>query len=103
MRPTFTLFFLLLSTFWTGVHAQTNDECDIDLGPDVTVCNNATFTLNPNGNPDAAYTWTGPAGLSCYNCPSPVVSGLTTGVYSFSVTQQTAQCSKTDNITITVI
>ena len=103
MRPTFTLFFLLLSTFWTGAHAQTNDECDIDLGPDVTVCNNATFTLNLNGNPDATYTWTGPAGLSCYNCPSPVVSGLTTGVYSFSATQQTAQCTKTDNITITVI
>ncbi|MBP6827600.1 MAG: gliding motility-associated C-terminal domain-containing protein [Saprospiraceae bacterium] len=75
----------------------------MSLGPDVTVCNNATFSLNPNANPNANYTWTGPAGLSCYNCPSPVVSGLTTGVYTFIGTAQTAQCTKKDTIKITVI
>jgi len=103
MKPSSTLLFLFLSFFWTASQAQTNNDCTIILGPDVTVCNNATFTLNPNGNPNGNYTWTGPAGLSCYNCPSPVVSGLTTGVYTFIGTIQTSQCTKSDTIKITVI
>ncbi|MCK6695174.1 MAG: hypothetical protein L6Q97_24125, partial [Thermoanaerobaculia bacterium] len=32
--------------------------CDIDLGPDVTVCKNATFALNPHAAPLGDYTWT---------------------------------------------
>ncbi len=103
MRPSFTLLSTLLFFIWTASQAQTNNDCIISLGPDVTVCNNATFSLNPNGNPNGNYTWTGPAGLSCYNCPSPVVSGLTTGIYTFIGTIQTPQCTKSDTIKITVI
>lgn len=76
---------------------------EILLGPDVTVCNNATFTLNENGYQGGQYTWTGPAGLSCYNCPSPIVSGLTNGVYNFIATVVTPQCTVTDTIKITVV
>lgn len=76
---------------------------EIQLGPDVTVCNNASFTLNENGYQGGQYTWTGPAGLSCYNCPSPVVSGLATGVYNFIATVVTPQCTVTDTIKITVV
>ena len=90
MRPSFTYLLFLLSSLWFSIHAQAGNNCTMSLGPDVTVCNNATFSLNPNANPNANYTWTGPAGLSCYNCPSPVVSGLTTGVYTFIGTAQTA-------------
>lgn len=76
---------------------------ELDLGPDVTYCNNATFTLNANGYQDAVYVWTGPPGLSCDDCPSPEVSGLTTGVYTFTATMTTPQCSETDAITVTII
>ncbi len=76
---------------------------ELDLGPDVTVCSNATFTLNPNGYQDADYVWAGPPGLSCYNCPSPQVSGLTTGVYTYVATLTTPLCNSTDTIVITVV
>lgn len=76
---------------------------ELKLGPDATVCNNASFTLNENGYQGGQYTWTGPAGLSCYNCPSPVVSGLTTGVYNFIATVVTPQCTIKDTIKITVV
>lgn len=77
---------------------------DIELGPDVEVCNNATFTLNPgNPFPEASYTWTGPPGLSCYNCASPEVSGLTTGVYTYIAALTTPLCTQYDTIKVTVV
>ncbi|GAB4496777.1 MAG: hypothetical protein OHK0019_29100 [Saprospiraceae bacterium] len=79
------------------------ETVEIELGPDVTVCNNATFTLNENGFQGGQYFWVGPAGLSCYNCPSPTVSGLTTGIYTFVATVFTPQCTVDDTIKITVV
>jgi len=76
---------------------------ELELGPDITVCNNATFTLNENGYQDADYIWAGPPGLSCYDCPSPEVSGLTTGVYIYIATLTTPICNSTDTIIITVV
>jgi len=76
---------------------------ELSLGPDVTVCNNAAFTLNPNGFTDATYVWTGPPGLSCTDCPSPEVSGLTTGVYLYIGVLTTPDCIKTDTIQVTVV
>ena len=78
---------------------------EIALGPDVTVCNNAAFTLNPNGFTDADYVWSGTnvAALSCTDCPSPEVSGLTTGTYSFIAVLTTPECTKTDTLVVTVI
>jgi gliding motility-associated-like protein len=76
---------------------------DINLGPDVTVCNGAEFTLNPNPFPSATFNWTGNVGLSCYDCPSPVVSGLPTGIYTYIAVLSTPQCVKMDTIKITVV
>lgn len=76
---------------------------EIELGPDITVCNNADFELNPNPYPDAAYSWTGGPGLSCYDCPTPTVSGLTTGFYTFIATLTTPQCVIVDSVNITVV
>lgn len=76
---------------------------ELELGPDVTVCNGASFTLNPNPYTDATYNWSGPGGLSCTDCPSPVVSGLATGVYAFIGVLTTPQCVKTDTIIVNVI
>lgn len=77
---------------------------ELTLGPDVTVCNNATFTLNPNAFTDADYAWSGTTGaLSCTDCPSPEVSGLTTGTYTFIGVLTTPECTKTDTIVVNVI
>lgn len=77
---------------------------DVDLGPDVTVCNNATFDLNPHPIAGATYSWTGP-NLSCYNCPTPTVSGLTSGAYEYIVTMTApdGSCVVSDTMTIGVI
>lgn len=100
MRPFFSLFPILFSFCSTVIYAQT---CEVNLGPDVTVCNNPNFTLNPNADTAGTYSWTGSVGLSCYDCPSPTVSGLTTGTYTYIATHTTPQCSDKDTIKITVI
>ena len=76
---------------------------ELELGPDVTVCNGASFSLNPNPYAEATYTWSGNPGLSCTDCPSPVVDGLPTGIYTFIGILSTPQCVKTDTIIVTVI
>ncbi len=77
---------------------------DVELGPDVTVCNNASFTLNPgNPFPEATYSWTGPGGLSCTDCASPEVSGLPTGFYTYIAALTTPLCTQYDTININVI
>lgn len=77
--------------------------CNIDLGPDVTVCTNAVFTLNPHPKSGGNYTWTGGPGLSCYNCPSPTFSGLGVGVYTYIATVNAPTCNASDTLRITVI
>ncbi|MEQ1744145.1 MAG: T9SS type B sorting domain-containing protein [Saprospiraceae bacterium] len=99
MRILSTFFFILPTVL---VFSQKNAACDLNIGPDALVCNNAVFLLNPNpvsGN----YTWTGPAGLSCTDCPSPLLSGLTTGVYTYVAMVVTPDCVDTDTLTVTVI
>ncbi|MCC6462226.1 MAG: hypothetical protein IT260_17290 [Saprospiraceae bacterium] len=100
MKVFFTLFLSLIALFTT---AQ-NSDCTLDLGPDITVCNNARFSLNPHPQAnDGQYTWTGSIGLSCYNCPSPEVSGLSTGTYTFIATVTTPDCMDSDTVRVFVI
>ncbi|MCC7244206.1 MAG: hypothetical protein IT269_00885, partial [Saprospiraceae bacterium] len=77
---------------------------DLDLGPDIVVCNGAEFQLNENADPnDGQYAWIGPPGLSCIDCPSPTVSGLATGIYTYQAVLITPQCTVYDTIVITVL
>ncbi|MBK9337654.1 MAG: gliding motility-associated C-terminal domain-containing protein [Lewinellaceae bacterium] len=94
-----TVFFILLTA---TAFSQSNAACDLNLGPDVLVCNNAQFTLNPNPIP-GAYLWSGSTGLSCLDCPSPDVSGLVTGVYTYIATVTTPDCTGADTLIVTVI
>ncbi|MFN0013982.1 MAG: T9SS type B sorting domain-containing protein [Saprospiraceae bacterium] len=99
MRILLTYFFILPTVL---VFSQKNAACDLDIGPDALVCNNAVFSLNPNPVP-GNYSWIGPANLSCTDCPTPQVTGLTTGVYTFIATVVTPDCMDTDTLTVTVI
>lgn len=94
---TFVCFLPILTSF-----AQTPTPCELRLGPDVLVCSNAQFTLNPNPVP-GDYLWSGGPGLSCYDCPSPLVSGLTPGTYTFVATVTTPDCTASDTLQIVVI
>lgn len=101
MKSIFSLFFSLFSILISAQNAP--GLCSINLGPDVIVCNHAKFTLNPHpvtGN----YFWSGSLGLDCYNCPSPKVSGLTTGAYQYFVAVTAPDgCVAFDTLLVTVI
>jgi len=110
MRSFFTLFcslFIILLTTPTPILAQATPEkfsCDIDLGPDLTVCSNAQFVLNPAASATEGYAWTGSPGLSCYDCPSPVLSGLSTGIYIYIATLSIpGVCTQSDKLRVSVI
>jgi gliding motility-associated-like protein len=75
---------------------------DVDLGPDPTVCSGAEFQLNPNAFPDATYSWIG-FGLSCSDCPSPTVSGLPPGLYTYLCYLSTPFCETSDTLVINVL
>lgn len=74
----------------------------VELGPDATVCAGAEFQLNPNPFEGADYSWVGP-GLSCTDCPTPTVSGLTPGSYNYYATLTTPFCVLADTLVITVL
>ncbi len=79
------------------------DVLQINLGPDATVCNGAAFTLNPQPFTGVQYVWENTPGLSCYDCPSPQVSGLPTGTYSFIATLISPACTSKDTIVVNVV
>jgi gliding motility-associated-like protein len=92
----------IVTTCQTYVRTVDVKVYDIDLGPDVTVCNNAVFDLNPNPFSGVQYNWTGD-NLSCYDCPTPQVSGLSTGMYEYIASMATPLCTLTDTLIITVV
>ncbi|MCA9916184.1 MAG: hypothetical protein KC496_22665, partial [Anaerolineae bacterium] len=75
---------------------------DLDLGPDITVCNNAEFKLNPHPFDGVQYNWIGD-NLSCYDCPTPTVTGLSTGNYEYYVSMITPFCTLYDTLHIQVV
>mgnify|MGYP002624293983 CR=1 FL=1 len=102
MKVIFTLLIIPLAQTIFGNNSP-EASCVINLGPDVTVCTKAEFTLNPHPDPSNTYSWTGGPGLSCYDCPSPVVSILIPGVYTYIATATAPNCSASDTIRITVL
>lgn len=103
MKEFLTLFFIgCFFKVWT--QAPVVDCPDlINLGPDITVCNNADFVLNPNPLPNAQYNWISSGNLSCNDCPSPNVSGLTTGIYFYIVIVTTPECVASDTLRVNVV
>lgn len=89
----------------TTVQTFAIDVYGINLGPDVSVCNNAVVTLNPGGvdYPDATYAWQGfPPNFSCTDCPSPQLTGLGTGIYFYFGFLNAPGCSFTDTLKVSV-
>lgn len=108
MKSLLTLLFVLPTILLTAnsfnpFPVSRKAACEIDLGPDLTVCKNASFTLNPQAPPLGEYSWAGSPGLSCYDCPSPRFSSANAGTFTLIATRTTPDCTESDTIRITVI
>jgi plastocyanin len=66
----------------------------------------ASTTLNPNASGGASfnYSWSGPAGLSCYSCATPIFTATAVGTFTYTVlVTNNYGCTTTCKITITVV
>jgi len=75
---------------------------DLNLGIDVLICTGVSVTLNPNPLP-GQYEWIGAAGLSCTDCPSPVLTNPGPGFYTFIAFLTTPGCVVSDTISVIVL
>ena len=74
---------------------------NLNLGPDALICSGAAITLNANPI-TGQYAWTGSAGLSCTDCPSPVLTFPSAGTYEYIGTLTTPGCISVDTIVFSV-
>lgn len=69
-------------------------HCNVNLGPDKTVCTGATVTLRAGNNPQNTYLWSD-------SSIGATLAVSASGTYSVLVTTQSG-CTATDTVTITV-
>ncbi|MBA3665434.1 MAG: gliding motility-associated C-terminal domain-containing protein [Bacteroidetes bacterium] len=81
-----------------GAYYYIDDISVVEINPakaystkTIAVCANTTLTLGTDSTFDATYQWQPPTGLSCTNCPNPIVTVTTSKKYY--LTKQ--QCSAT--------
>ena len=77
----------------------------VSLGPDINVTTVNPFSLLAQvsgGQGALAYMWSPPSGLSCSDCPSPILSPSDSVVYTLSVTDING-CSASDSIQVSVL
>lgn len=74
-------------------------EFDLNLGPDIVLCPGQTVQLNPDPE-SGTYYWFPQNGLSCWDCPSPVVSVSQPITYHVIVTN--GYCQGEDDITVSM-
>jgi gliding motility-associated-like protein len=74
----------------------------IELGEDITIFDDESFTLNENGLTNLSYVWNPGTGLDDPYAISPVASPSSTTDYNVVVTDEFG-CEKSDQITIIVV
>ncbi len=78
--------------------------CSVSLGPDITVCLEASFKLIPQeSTPSISYNWAGGLGLNCYDCQTPLFTATDTGTFIYVLTVAQDSCTSSDTISITVL
>ena len=75
----------------------------LNIGPDLTLSTGSTVHLNPvtQNGPIINWSWTPSAGLSCTNCPTPILTVKDNSYYVLSVTNNYG-CITNDTIFIFV-
>ncbi|HWB63135.1 MAG TPA: gliding motility-associated C-terminal domain-containing protein, partial [Chitinophagales bacterium] len=84
------------------------DAINIELTPDSTIIKlgqNLALTASTNYDPYTSYLWTPAEGLSCYDCPAPIVAINSTMQYFLTVTATINghDCTADTTLTVTVI
>ena len=98
-----------------SVNVTDNNGCSITYGTPIGIVNSLLVNINPADtsiNPGTSfvanayslgsdYIWTPIDGLSCTNCPNPVVSPDSSGIYYVSVSDDNG-CQGIDSMSVTV-
>jgi len=82
------------------VTVTVNTKPTVSAGPDTSICNGASTTLNATGA--VSYSWSPSTGLSCTVCASPTASPSVTTTYVVTGTNANG-CTNTDTITVVVV
>lgn len=86
------------------VEVSTLPALEINISPDVTICEGDDTNLTSSTNHTAAsYEWdASQPGLSCYDCADPVANPITTTTYTVTIVT-TEGCSGSNSVTVEVI
>lgn len=77
---------------------------DVKAGPDLTVCLGEEIQIVSGSTYEfGTYAWSPAIGLSCSDCPDPVVTALTPGQQAYIVTLSTPNCILSDTMVLTVL
>jgi len=106
--PTVTTTYqgLIEAVCYTDTINVTVQVFDLDAGPDLVVCRGEEIQLQGGAfYNNAVYNWVVPAGLqfSCTDCPNPIVTAITAGVYPITISLDAAGCNLQDVMTLTVL
>ncbi len=88
-------FFHFFMTYHTSC-----DAFSVDVPSELNICKGDSATIQATGGNN--YEWTPQIGLSCYNCPNPIVTADSNMFYSLRV-WNTDSCSKVLPIKINVL
>ena len=98
-------FLLLIASYFllnTVLYAQ----CNANAGPDSTVCTGASIQLGGtpagSGPGTLSYSWAPATGLSCTNCPNPILTATTNQTYTLTVTSSLG-CTDDNSVTIAIV
>jgi hypothetical protein len=95
---------------YTSFHLAYSTPCDTfstTLTDNINVCKGAQAQLNATGGASTplshpAYEWLPQVGLSCYNCPNPIVTADTINYYTCRI-WNTDSCSKVLPVKINIL
>jgi PKD repeat protein len=98
-------FFLLITACFlsnTALYAQ----CNADAGPDSTVCTGSSVQLGGTpagtGAGTLSYSWSPATGLSCTNCPNPILTATANQTYTLTVSSSLG-CTDNNSVSISVV
>ncbi|MFT3981929.1 MAG: choice-of-anchor L domain-containing protein [Ferruginibacter sp.] len=77
-----------------------NNMLEVEAGPDVTICEGNSTTLQADATLTSGFAWSPSTALSSSSIASPVASPVTT--IQYYVTATSGICSKTDSVTVHV-
>lgn len=97
-------FFLFITTYLlSNVHLFA--QCSADAGSDTLICLGSTVQLGGTpagtGAGTLSYSWSPATGLSCTNCPNPILTATSNQTYTLTVSSSLG-CTDVSNVDVTI-